>query len=456
MKKPLLLASFLFCIFFTYAQTPQDFINTVDLQLMKKTIDELSGEVPTKVGGSTVTIRNRVSKKGNDVAAEYLKEKLTAYHLTAVDQNYSSQGRNVYAVQRGKTKPDQIYIICGHYDAMADYCADDNLSGTVTVLEAARILSQYCFESTIVYALWDQEEEGLYGAKYYAADVKAKNQNILGVLNMDMNAYDGDKDKNFDIDLNTHKNSIAMKDLLLSLVKTYKLDLIPNVITPGTLDSDHAAFWPTYGAVLLGECWSKNDITPFYHKSTDRANTLNWSYYYEMVKLAVAYISTAAVPIVQPVDVSQNGSVLTCNTVGTCYQWVDCNRLNAPIVGQTGKTFTATYNGDYAVIVTVNGCANMSGPFKVTTLGIGNNNKFQNKINLFPNPSAGDFLIDFGKQYAQAKIEITDITGNLVFATNVANEAIVPIHFKAAPGVYFVSIHADGEQGVLKLVVDQQ
>ncbi len=454
MKQSLLLVCCFFSIYFCSAQTPQDFVNTVDLPLLKKTIDELSGEVPTKVNGATVTIKNRVSKNGNDVAADYIKEKLTSFNLTPVDQKYAAQGRNVYAIQKGKTKPDNVYIICGHYDAVADYCADDNLSGTVTVLEAARILSKYCFENTIIYALWDQEEEGLYGAKAYVSDAKAKKQNILGVLNIDMSAYDGDKDKNFDIDLNSNANSIAIKDLLLKLVTTHNLNLIPNVITPGTPDSDHAAFWPTYGALLLGECWSKKDITPFYHKSTDRASSLNWSYYHEMVKLAVAYISTVAVPIVQPVDVMQNANVLTCTTAGTSYQWVDCNRLNAPIPGQTGSTFTAVFNGNYAVITTINGCASMSRCFSVTTLGVGDNSKFQNRLSLFPNPSQGEFFIDLGKSYTHAKIDITDITGKLLLTTTVTNEAVVPVHFNEAAGVYFVTVHADEELGFLKLVVN--
>src|SRR6185295_961090 len=125
-----------------------------------------------------------------------------------------------------------IFIICGHYDAVADYCADDNLSGTVTVLEAARILSKYCFESTIVYALWDEEEIGLVGSKYYASAAKSKKDNIIGVLNIDMSAYDGDNDKNFDIDVNSNANSLAIKDLLLNLVSTYNLDLIGNVVNP--------------------------------------------------------------------------------------------------------------------------------------------------------------------------------------------------------------------------------
>ena len=37
----------------------------------------------------------------------------------------------------------------------------DNASGSAAVLEAARILSQYCVDYTIKYAFWDEEERGL-------------------------------------------------------------------------------------------------------------------------------------------------------------------------------------------------------------------------------------------------------------------------------------------------------
>jgi hypothetical protein len=456
--KQVLVTALFFSSIFCNAQTISDFIKETDLPLLKKTIDELSGEVSTKVNGVTQTIRNRVSSKGNDIAADYIKEKLNSYGLTGTDQIYkagANGGRNIYAVQLGKTKPKDIYVICGHYDAVADYCADDNLSGTVTVLEAARILSKYCFENTIVYAFWDEEETGLNGSKYYAAQAKSRKDNILGVLNIDMSAYDGDKDKNFDIDCNSNANSLAMKDLLLQLVSTHKLNLIGNVVNPGTSDSDHAAFWPTYGALLLGECWSKKDVTPFYHKATDRASTLNFPYYYEMVKLAVACIASEAVPIksTTPLQVSQLNNVLTASAGATAYQWLDCNNSNTPIAGATNQTFTAPKNGSYAVRAVVNGCAAISSCYSVTTSGIAANTDFENKLKLFPNPAQGEFFVDLGDRYSNVKIEVTDLNGRVLYVNTAQHEQLIPIHFTGAAGLYFVSVIAEGQKGFLKLVL---
>lgn len=449
---------YLNCNYFCSAQTVTDFINSTDLPLLKLTVNELTGETATKVNGTTVTIKNRVSASGagNDIAADYIKERLTSYNLTAVDQIYKSGklgGRNVYATQIGKKNTDDIYMICAHYDAKADYCADDNVSGVVAVLEAARILSNYCFDNTIIYAFWDEEETGLEGSKYYAKDASSKKKNIKGVLNLDMAAYDGNNDKGFDIDVNNTASSLAIKDLLLNLVKTYKLDLIPTVVNPGTPDSDHASFWPyNYGALLLGESWSTKDITPYYHTSKDRANTLNWSYYHEMVKLTIAYIATVANPLKATIDVTQAGNTLTANTAATAYQWVNCDALFTPIKGQTNKIFTTTTNGNYAVQATIDGCNYLSSCFSIGVSGINKDNYFKSSIMLYPNPTSTNFTLDLNKKYSNIQIEITDVNGKLKYSKKIMNSRVIPIEFNENAGVYFITVIADEHRGVLKLM----
>lgn len=58
--------------------------------------------------------------------------------------------------------------------------------------------------------------------------------------------------------------------------------------------------------------------------------------------------------------VSQNGATFTATYAGAdSYQWINCS-TNQPIAGSTGQTYTATANGNIAVIVTKNGCADTS------------------------------------------------------------------------------------------------
>ena len=153
------------CLFFgiisSHSQSIQDIIDKVDIDVLSLTVQEFSGEVSTVVDGNTVTITNR-QQSNNDLAADYLVQKLEQLdNITITDQSFNSNGRNIIATQLGKTNPDDIYIICAHYDSVADYCADDNATGTTAVLEAARLLSTQCLDNTIVYALWDEEEIGL-------------------------------------------------------------------------------------------------------------------------------------------------------------------------------------------------------------------------------------------------------------------------------------------------------
>ena len=198
MKKflPLLLFSILLLQSTSLSQSPtiQAIIDQTNLASLITFVEELSGEVSTIIGGTPYTILSRnKNQPGNDKAADYIQQKLEYYGLDVYNQSFGSVGRNVYGVQYGTDYPNQKFIICAHYDDMPSGTtapgADDNASGTAAVLEAARIISKYISEYTIVYALWDEEEYGLIGAEYYAALAQAAGDSILGVVNLDMIAY---------------------------------------------------------------------------------------------------------------------------------------------------------------------------------------------------------------------------------------------------------------------------
>jgi Zn-dependent M28 family amino/carboxypeptidase len=101
----------------------------------------------------------------------------------------SSTYYNVVGELTGVTNPDEIYIIGAHYDSVDNPGADDNASGTAAVMEAARVLSNYQFDATIRFITFDREEQGLYGSSAYAAAAALAGENILGMVNLDMIAY---------------------------------------------------------------------------------------------------------------------------------------------------------------------------------------------------------------------------------------------------------------------------
>jgi hypothetical protein len=102
---------------------------------------------------------------------------------------------NVLAIQRGKTYPNRFIIMSGDIDSRisdpTNYTddspgANDNASGMAGTIEAARVLSEYTFNNSILYVGLAGEEQGLFGGKGLAKHAKEKGWEIIGILNNDM------------------------------------------------------------------------------------------------------------------------------------------------------------------------------------------------------------------------------------------------------------------------------
>ena len=102
---------------------------------------------------------------------------------------------NVIATLRGTATPDRYYVVSGHYDSMCSSptnatCdapgANDDASGTATVIELARVMSKRKFDATIVFMAVPGEEQGLLGATYYAQQAVEKKIDIEGMFTNDI------------------------------------------------------------------------------------------------------------------------------------------------------------------------------------------------------------------------------------------------------------------------------
>ena len=102
---------------------------------------------------------------------------------------------NVIAIQKGYKYPNRFVIMSGDIDSRIsdplNYIddspgANDNASGMAGTIEAARILSKYRFENSIIYAGLSGEEQGLFGGVGLARHAIEKEWEIIGVLNNDM------------------------------------------------------------------------------------------------------------------------------------------------------------------------------------------------------------------------------------------------------------------------------
>lgn len=102
---------------------------------------------------------------------------------------------NVVAIQKGTERPDEVTIIQAHIDsrvsdvmnATADAPgANDDGSGVALVIEAARLMSQRKFPTTVVYAILSGEEQGLLGGRLLADVAAERGWKVKAVLNNDI------------------------------------------------------------------------------------------------------------------------------------------------------------------------------------------------------------------------------------------------------------------------------
>lgn len=256
---------------------------------------QLAGDTTVIIDGQTTTIQSRhYLNPSNAKAADFIFDKFTEYGYAPEIHNFSgSRGENVIATKTGTKYPEKEFIICGHYDNMPSGStapgADDNASGTVAVLEAARILAAFDFDYTIRFAAWDEEEIGLVGSAAYVQDAYNQGHQILGVLNLDMIAWDSDN--NFVYTIATNELSQAFTNDFLSTTLLYQPQFTCNYYY--TEASDHASFWDYgYPAMLAIEDWY--DFNEYYHTTGDDIPILNMDYYVAFVRNAIANLAAQA------------------------------------------------------------------------------------------------------------------------------------------------------------------
>jgi N-acetylated-alpha-linked acidic dipeptidase len=101
---------------------------------------------------------------------------------------------NTFGVIRGTEFPDEIVMIGAHRDAWGPG-AVDNVSGTVSVMEAAQALAEQARAGrrprrTVVFATWDAEEWGLIGSTEYVEDDSVRlTRGGVAYLNQDASAF---------------------------------------------------------------------------------------------------------------------------------------------------------------------------------------------------------------------------------------------------------------------------
>lgn len=140
------------------------------------------------------------------------------------------------------------------------------------------------------------------------------------------------------------------------------------------------------------------------------------------------------------VTTSLSGLTISANESSATYQWIDCDNSNLPIAGETNQSFTASANGNYAVIVTQNNCSDTSACVNISTVGIKDVSK-SNTVNIYPNPSNG--IYNLSGLDENSKISVYDAIGQIIY-TSIITKSKETVNISLLPnGIYMIQIKSE-------------
>lgn len=145
-------------------------------------------------------------------------------------------------------------------------------------------------------------------------------------------------------------------------------------------------------------------------------------------------------------SVTKSGATLVASATGATYQWVKCPTYSI-LSGSTNKSYTASKNGDYALIITQNACTDTSICYTISGLGVTGNIK-NNSFKVYPNPTIGLFDIDVSTPAIYSRIEIYNSIGDLISIQTLVNEKTTINLINNTDGLYFVNLF-DNENNII-------
>ncbi len=135
------------------------------------------------------------------IESVFIKSNVLPYFSTYRDtlSNFNGTTYNMVGYIEGSDSvlKNEFVVIGAHYDHIGLLTpsngdeiangANDNASGTTTVLELARYFGKAkSNKRSIIFALFSAEEKGLLGSKHLAKKLKDKNLNVYAMLNYEM------------------------------------------------------------------------------------------------------------------------------------------------------------------------------------------------------------------------------------------------------------------------------
>ena len=325
MKKQIIFISILIFTQFCWAQIPHLYNHTFpEINSEDPRVSEMLQQVDaTWIMEDVVHLSSYINRRADAIYIYNVKDWLVSeYENTGVDSVFLhdfqviphwdsipkpfTTAPNVLALKRGKKYPNE-YIVCGaHYDSYVitegDYDpdtlvspgADDNASGVAGILTTARILSNYEFERSIIFASWNAEEFGLCGSHAYAKDCRRDSLDIVAYFNLDMTGYVNPGD---DIRINllyTNCDSL-LGNFVQQVGYTYLPDILIYRDWLSGGDTDYSSFNRNgYQAISPSE--DVRYLSPYIHSSNDiiGLSVNSWEQSVAFTKLNLACVALSA------------------------------------------------------------------------------------------------------------------------------------------------------------------
>lgn len=241
----------------------------ISSQYLKQKLSELSGALPVMIDGMRVTISERDSKQGRELANRYLAQEYRALGFTTRMETFGT-GENFVAEKIGQD-PSKVLILSSHIDSVGNAGANDDGSGTIVALAIANSLKDIKTKYTLRVVGFDREEDGLIGSKAYVQTIKNKAE-IIGNIQVEMMATNSRRDGRFHVIDCDRADSKFLTAKIMNAIGALSLPLTR--VKACTDRSDHASFWrANIPSIVLSENFFGGDSDPCYHASCDRVDS---------------------------------------------------------------------------------------------------------------------------------------------------------------------------------------
>jgi len=260
----------------------QEIIEKINETLLRNFMEYLVLEIGNRYTGTD----------GCKKAANYIYQQFETIGLQSKYQDWSSRGNNLFAGvftsqnvigthQGTDPNSDEIIIFNAHYDTVKGTVgAVDDGSGTVGVLAAAYVLSQYNFKRTMEFVAFSGEENGLLGSHAYAREIYDQHTPVLVEFNADMIGKATSKETGKTIRLSMTEDTGWIADTMEKITKDYGFNF--NIARWQIIDRDAKSGYSDYFEFTqLGYesivVWP-GEWDPNMHTSQDNINNVNFSY----------------------------------------------------------------------------------------------------------------------------------------------------------------------------------